>query len=61
MQRTWPSEITIHLPRRACRYIAGFDMAVFWDNAASGADDQKLTATSEAHRFNPVEIGLRWL
>lgn len=42
-------------------FIAGFDMAVFWDNAASGMDDKKLTTASEGYRFNPVEMGLRWL
>ena len=43
-------------------YIAGFDMAVFWDNhSQTPYDDKKLTVEIEGYRFTPMQLGLRWL
>jgi len=45
-------------------YVAGYDIAAFWDNSDGGSkdhDDQMLLATQEGYRFNPVRMGIEML
>jgi hypothetical protein len=45
-------------------YVAGYDVAAFWDNSDGGSadhDDQMLFSSGADWRFNPMHIGLELL